>query len=357
MPISALTRGRAKNMKKSNKTIIIAEMACSHDGSMEIAKKIIDAAADAKADVINFHMTHLPDYMVPDYNLGGVSEGKDSNNIYNYLKKIIWFGEKEWRGLFSYAKKKNLLVSALCNDISSLETAKKLNADIYQIHSSSLSEKNLVKLIAKNKKQIALKIGGTYLGELEKCISWIKEEGNENIVLMYGYQNYPTKLEDVNMRFIPTLKNLFNLPVGFCDHTDGVSELALIIPLLSLPFGATFLEKHITHDRSKKCEDFESALNPDDFKKFVGYVRESEKTFGISSMRLFSEDEQKYRNISKKRAVANANLSKGTVLQQKHIAYKRANSGLFPDKASSLMGRKLKKDISENTPIDWSCIE
>lgn len=342
---------------KGSKTIIIAEMACSHDGSMEIAKKIIDAAADAKADFINFQMTHLPDYMVSDYNLGGISQGKDSSNIYNYLKKLIWFGENEWKELFAYARRKKIGISATCNDVFSANLAKKLKVDAYQIHSSSLSEKNLVKTIAKDKKQIALKIGGTFLGELEKSIGWIKEEGNDKIALLYGYQNYPTKLEDCNLSFIPTLKQLFGLPVGFCDHTDGASDLASVIPLLALPFGATILEKHLTHNRSKKCEDFESALNPNNFKKFVSYVREAEKTFGNSSMRIFSEDELKYRNVSKKRAVASANLSKGTVLQQKHIAYKRANSGLFPDQAAYLIGRKLKTNVSENSPIDWNCVE
>ncbi len=337
-----------KSIGKDQPVFIVAEMACTHDGSIEIAKKIIDAASQADANAINFQMTNLEDYMVPSYSAGGVSAGKDESDIYNYLKKIFCFGEKEWKELFEHARKKKLLISATCNDLFSAKLAIKLGVDIYQIHSSSLSEKNLVKIIAKTKKPVTLKIGGTFLGELEKTIGWIKEEGNNDIMLLHGYQNYPTKLEDVNLRFIPTLQELFGLEVGFGDHTDGGSELALIIPLLSLPYGATFLEKHITHDRSKKCEDFESALNPDDFKKFVSYVREAEKTFGKASMRIFSEDELKYRNISKKRIVASKDLKKASVLKQEDIAYKRANEGMFPDQTDYILGRKLKKDISKN---------
>lgn len=336
---------------------IVAEMSCSHDGSMDIAKKIIDAAADAKADAINFQMTHMESYMVPQYNAGGVSEGKDTSDIYAYLEKLLWFWEKEWTELFEYARQKPLLISVTCNDIASAELAIKLNADIYQIHSSSLSEEDLVKVVARSKKPVTLKIGGTYLGELEKTITWIKEEGNEEIILLHGYQNYPTKWEDVNLNYIPTLQNLFSLQVGFCDHTDGDSELALFVPLLSLPIGATFLEKHITHDRAQKCEDFESALNPDEFKKFVSYVREAEKTFGDSAARIFSEDELEYRNISKKRSVASEHIKAGTLLGPENISFKRADNGMLPDEAKYLVGRKAKHDIEKNTSFSWSDLE
>ena len=336
---------------------IVAEMACSHDGSIEIAKKIIDAAAKARADAINFQMTSLPDYMVPNYSAGGVSHGKGESDIYGYLKKIFWFGETEWKELFDYANEKDLIISVTCNDIPSAKLAKTLGADIYQIHSSSLSEENLVKTVARIKKPICLKIGGTFLGELEKAIFWIREEGNEEIMLLHGFQNYPTKLKDVHLRFIPTLKKLFSLPVGFADHTDGGSELALVVPLLALPLGANFIEKHLTHDRSQKCEDFESALNPEDFKKFVNNVREVEKTFGEESMHIFSKDELKYRQISKKRAVANRDIGKGEILKSEDIVFKRSDEGIFPDESKFVIGRKLKFNIKENDPITWDSFE
>ena len=336
---------------------IIAEMACSHDGSMEIAKKIIDASVEARADAINFQMTSLPDYMVPNYGGGGVSHGKDESDIYGYLKKIFWFGENEWNELFDYAKERELIISVTCNDIPSAKLAKTLGAEIYQIHSSSLSEEKLVKTVARNKKPICLKIGGTFLGELEKVISWIREEGNEEIMLLHGFQNYPTKLKDVNLRFIPTLKKLFSLPVGFADHTDGGSELALVVPLLALPLGANFIEKHLTHDRSQRCEDFESALNPDDFKKFVNNVREAEKTLGEESWSIFSEDELKYRQISKKRVVASRDVDKGHILKSEDIVFKRSDEGFFPDESKFVIGRKLKLNIKENNPITWGSFE
>ena len=336
-------------------TFIVAEMACSHDGSMEIAREIIKAASNANADVINFQMTFLEDYMVPNYSGGGVSKGKvtEKSKIYNYLEKILWFGEKEWEELFELAREKGLIISTTCNDLKSVKLATKLKTDIYQIHSSSLSEKDLVRSIAKEKKPICLKIGGAFLGEIEKTILWIREEGNDKIMLLHGFQNYPTKLENVNLKFISTLKKLFGFPVGFADHTDGSLELALFVPLLALPFGANFIEKHLTHDRSKRCEDFESALNPEDFKKFVSYVREAEKTFGEEIMHIFSPDELKYREISKKRTVAKVDIKKNEKITKEKIAFKRANEGIYPDESKYLIGRISKKKIKRDEPLTW----
>ena len=323
----------------------------------EIAKKIIDAAAQSKADAINFQMTDLPSYMVKDYSAGGISQGKDKSDIYKYLEKIIWFKEKEWQELFNFARHKDLIISATVNDLESARIATKLGVDIYQIHSSSLGEKDLVAKVAQSNKPICLKIGGTFLGEIERVIALIKEKGNDQLMLQHGFQSYPTKIEEVNLKYIPTLKALFSLPVGYGDHTDGSDPLALIVPLLSIPFGVSFLEKHITHNRNDKCEDFESALGPDDFKKFVQYVRIAEKSLGQSHIHLFSEDESNYRNISKKRVVAKVDIKIGEKITQDKIAFKRANQGLLPDEAHYLFNRKTKEAIAKDQPITWDKLQ
>jgi N,N'-diacetyllegionaminate synthase len=348
---------KGKKIGNNNPVFIVAEMACSHDGSMEIAKKIIEAAFKAGADAINFQMTDLANYMVENYSAGGVSQGKGKGDIYKYLEKIFWFKEKEWQELFNYAKKKNLIISATINDLKSGEIAHKLNADIYQIHSSSLGEKNLVKQVARFKKPVCLKIGGTFLGEIEKAVGLIINEGNYKTMLQHGFQSYPTKIEEVNLRFITALKKMFDLPVGYGDHTDGSDPLALVIPLLSIPFGVSFLEKHLTHNRAAKCEDFESALNPDDFKRFVAYVRMAEKGLGQEQCHIFSQDEKQYRNISKKRAVAGADIRAGERITENKIVFKRANQGIFPEEADYLLKRIAKQDIKKDEPITWDKIQ
>jgi sialic acid synthase SpsE len=338
-------------------TFIVAEMAWSHDGSIEKAKKIIKAAAEANADDINLHITSLEDYMIPQYGSGRarVSAGKDVQHIYNYLKSIN-LDRKDWVELFQYAKKQGLIISAMCNDLPSVEFASDLEPDIYVISPSCFCEEDLIREIAEKKKPIFLRIGGAYLGEIERAIFLIKEFGNSDIALIHGFQNYPTKLENMNLKFIQSLKQMFSLPVGFADHTDGDSELALVVPLVALPLGANIIEKHITHDRSLRGEDFESALDPGNFKKFVLNLREIEKTFGSPSIKPFSEDEINYRQVLKKRTVANRDIKKNEQLTKDNMTFKRSDEGVYPDESKYLIGRTVKDGIKKNEPITWDNI-
>jgi len=345
-----------KQIKVKNKIIgdgcpafIVAEMAWSHDGSMDNARRIIKAASNAKADAIKFHITSLEDYVVPHYGSGKgrVSAGKEGRRIYDYLKSIN-LDRKAWKELFSYVKELGLLICAMCNDLPSFKFASKLDPDVYDIHSSCLSDEDFIKKVAKEMKPVFLGIGASTLGEIEKAISWIKETGNNDIALMYGFQSYPTRLENMHLRYIQSLKQMFLLPVGFADHTDGGSELALITPLVALPFGANIIEKHVTYDRSARGEDFESALDPGDLKKLVQLVREVEKAFGSPAVRPFSEEELRYRQVSKKRTVAKVNIKKNEKITKEKIAFKRSDEGVYPEESKFLIGRTAKFAIKKD---------
>lgn len=337
-----------------NPAFIIAEMAWSHDGSLENARRIIRAASEAKADAIKFHITSLDNYMVPHYRSGKdrASVSKEGKSLYDYLKSIN-LRKKDWERLFQFAKEQNLLIVAMCNDLESLKFASNLDPDIYDIHMSCLSDEDFVKEVAKERKPTFLSIGATTLGEIERAVFWIKEMGNENISLIYGFQNYPTKPEDLNLRYIQSLKKIFSFPIGFADHTDGGSELAMIIPIAALSVGANIIEKHVTYDRSVRGEDYESALNPNDLKKFVFFVREVEKALGSSTFRPLSPAELKYREVSKKRAVAKFDISKNTKITKDMITFKRSDEGIYPEESKFLIGRTTICDIKKNEGITW----
>ena len=343
-----------KIIGEGNATFIMAEMAWAHDGSIEKAKHIVKGAADAAADAINIHVTSLSDYMIPHYGSGEgrVSEGKDDTKIYDYLDSIN-LNNKDISEIISYSKKNGLLLSVMCNDIQSVKNVSLLNPDIYVLASSCFSEEELVREIAKQQKAVFLRIGGATLGEIEKVVLIIQEIGNHNIALIHGFQNYPTKLEDMHIAYLNTLQKMFNLPVGFADHTDGGSQLAQIVPIAAISVGANIIEKHITYDRSEKGEDFESALNPEDFKNLVTNIREIEKSLGLPHMRSFSEAEMSYRQVSKKRTVAKKDLKAGQVLQKGDMTFKRSDEGVYPDESKYLIGRTLKYDINENYGITF----
>jgi sialic acid synthase SpsE len=337
---------------------VVAEMAWSHDGSIENAKKIIDAASSASADAVCFHLTSMEDYMVPHYRTGKgrVSAGKEHLPIYEYLNKINLIPD-DWKILFPYARERGLLICTMANDLPSVGLAASLGTDAYVISSASLAEEDLVREVSRMKRPVLFRVGGATLEEVKRAISWAKEEGNEEIVLIYGFQSYPTKLEDMHLRFIPTLKQRFVCPLGFADHTDGGSELALVVPLVALAFGANLLEKHITHDRGLRGEDFESALDPEVFKKFVSYVRELEKAFGSSDERPLSKAELAYREIARKRAVAATRIARGEIITREKLAFKRSDEGIFPDEISQVLGKRAKRELEKNDPITLAVVE
>lgn len=337
---------------------IVAEMAWAHDGSLDKAKKIVLGASKAGADAISVHITSLKDYMVRDYGRSAqqtLSVGKRKEDIYDYLGRIS-IKNSEWEELFSYAKGLGLAVCAMPNDIPSLRLCEKLDPDSYVIAAACFVEENLVSEVAKKKRPVILRIGGATLGEIENVINLIRAQGVEDIILLHGFQLYPTKIEDTNLRLIPSLKAIFGFPVGLADHIDAVSPLSMIVPLVSLGFGANAVEKHITHDRALKGEDYVSALNDDEFKRLVEYIREVEKSFGSPAIKPLSEGELRYRQVSRKRTVAGRPIRKGTKITREDITFKRADGGVYPDEVKSIIGRTAAMDIKPDEPITWDKI-
>lgn len=338
---------------------VVAEMAWSHDGSLDKAKIIIDGAAAAGADAINFHLTHLPDYMVPFYGAGPgrVSGGNDILDVYRYLERINLDFDAMLE-MFKHAKARGLAVSAMCNDPASREfAARKIAPDMLMIHPSSIHDEAFVRSMAAAGTPLVLYTGGLHLAEIERAIEWARAESNDKLVLQHGFQSYPTALEDNRLHYIATLKRLFGLPVAFADHTDGNDPMAMIVPLLALAMGADMVEKHITHDRAARGEDYESALGPAEFKTFVQRVRASELAFGSDAWRPLSERENKYRDVVRKRAVTAVAVPKGTKITHQMVAYKRCDIGLFPEELVGLLGHvEAARDLEVNTPIQWAVL-
>ena len=342
-----------KKIGDGHPTFIIGEMAWSHDGSLENAKKIIKGLADAKGDAISIHITHMEDYMTKIY-LGSkgitVSGGETRSNIYDYLVKIN-LSENDWIDLYAYAKNLGLLTCAQCNDMQSLTFSKKVNPDLYVIPAACFAEEDFLVATAKTKKPIILRVGGATKEETKSAIRLLKNNGNSRILLLHGIQMYPTKIEDTQVRLIPTFKKMFLCPTGMADHIDADLEFALIVPQLAVALGANLVEKHITYDRSKKGEDFESALNPDEFKKLVEQIRCTEQALGSPVMRPLSEAEIKYRDVVRKKTVAAMGIKKQQTIKKNMITFKRADEGLRPDESKKILGKKAKYDIKKDEGI------
>jgi len=333
-------------------TYVIAEMAWSHDGSVDKATAIIGAAAQAKADAIGIHITSIPDYMVPHYGSGKgrVSAGKEDQNIFRYLERInLTFAD--WSLLIPQAQALGLDVCVMANDWPSFEFAQKFDPDMYIISPASFVEEDFIRAQARTGKPLLLRVGGAMLGEIEKVIYWAKGEGNRQIILLFGFQNYPTRIEDTHLAFLGTLKETFGFQVGLADHLDADDPLALVLPLLARPMGATVLEKHVTHDRNLRGEDFESALNPGELDHLVQAVRKTEKAMGSAHLQEIYATMDAYRQISRKRAVAAREIREGEVVSRENITFKRSDEGMGPDEVKYILGRKTKKKMAPDEAI------
>lgn len=332
-------------------------MAYSHDGKRELAEKIVTDAAQAGANAISIHITHMPSYMSKNYGNGPgrVSAGKETQSIYDYLSDISLPFE-DWQVVAETAGKCGLDLIIMPNDTTSLQFAVTLNPDAFVVPPACFEDRGFVEDIGLTGKPVYVRVGGATLGEIETVINQLSSVGNSNITLLYGHQNYPTDVGDTNLMFIECLKESFGYPVGIADHVDADDEFATIVPLLAVPLGISCIEKHITHDRSCRGEDFESALNGHEFSQLVSRVRKAEQAIGNRYMKPLDASSVKYRDTVRKKLVAARHIKVGEVITAESIAAKRSDVGLSPEFKPFFIGKVASVDIDPDAGITWSCI-
>lgn len=330
---------------------IIAEMAYSHDGSADLAKDIVAKAADAGADAISVHFTHMPDYMVRHYGAGPgrVSAGKDVKPVYDYLVEIS-LSFDAWSDVVAAVRETSLDLIVMPNDGASFDFAETLSPDAYVLSAACFEELEFIRRVGAAGRPVYLRVGGATLGEIETVISVLKESGADEQILLYGHQNYPTGPADTNLAALTRLKQAFDLPVGIAEHIDADEDFATIAPLLAIPLGVSAIEKHLTHDRAKRGEDFESALNAEEFSLLVGRIRLAESAIGSGAIGS-DESSAAYRRNVRKRLVAAKSIRAGETITDEMIAAKRADEGVSPARRTELVGRVAVEDIDMDTGL------
>lgn len=341
------------------KTYVIAEMAWSHDGQAALACDIVRGAAAAGADAVSIHITHLPDYMVRHYRTGPgrVSAGHDQKPIYTYLEEINLSFE-DWRQVAATARDAGIDLLVMPNDAASLDFARGLAPDAYVLSAAAFEEHDFIQDIAREGKPMYLRIGGATLGEIETVVGLVRAAAGDEaaITLLYGHQDYPTRIEDNNVRIVASLRDTFKLPVGLADHVDADDPFALVMPLLALPLGATCIEKHITHNRSLRGEDFESALSPDEFARFVDSVRKAEQALGRGDLFGLAQRSVAYRQNSRKRLVAARDLRAGELIGKDAVVAKRSDEGASPAQLAYFVGARARADIRRDEGLTFDLV-
>lgn len=293
----------------------IAEIANAHEGSPERAIKIAKIAGEAGANAVKFQIYFGSDLLT-----------KNHPRYEHFCNQS--FSEKEWGNIFKESRKYNDEIIADVFGFKALEVAISNNVNGIKIHSSDLSNIPLIEECAKSNIQIYLATGGSTLIEIKNAVFAIKKQNIENkINLMHGYQAYPTQINNNDLFRISEFKKSFgnNVTYGFMDHTDGSDENAIYLPATAIALGCSVIEKHITDDRSKKGIDYYSSLELEEFRKFVSFCDNVEKYLGKKHL-VRSEDEEKYRATVKKVFVASEDIDKGSKINKDNIEMLRSPS-------------------------------
>jgi len=333
-----------KNIGENHPTFFIAEVASAHEGSVTVAKQMIDAAVQANADAVKFQIVDKDEHMVPHH------------ETYPILQRLV-FTEEQWKEMRAYAREQHILFITDAYDAPSAELIATLDVDAVKIHSADLTNPELIEQVAQLGKPVFLGVGATTMDEMGNAIAIIRKYHND-IILMHGFQAFPTKLKEIHFNYVKTLKTAFNLPIGILDHTEGETFISKVIPLLTPFVGAHVIEKHFIMNRSLKGVDYESSVNPDTLKEIVSNLREMENSLGSPTPPAsFSPAEQKYRDWMKKTIVAKHNIEEGTTISREHLSFKRAGKGLRPMDINRILGKQAKLYISQHQNITESHVE
>ena len=320
-----------KNLDKNNISII-AEIANAHQGNYDTAIELIEAVSITGAKIVKFQIFEIDELL------------QKNHEKYDLFKKLE-FTKKEWIKIIQFARKRNLGVFADIFGLKSARFAINQKLDAFKIHSSDITNPLILDYFSKLHHPILLSTAGCYPNEIEEALKILKKHEKE-IVLMHGFQGYPTDLEDLNLARILNLKQQFGLPIGLMDHLSGDSKMAKIIPLLGIGLGVKVIEKHITLNRKNKEIDYYSSLNPDEFKEFVNLVHDSQIALGSKNFNL-SKNEKKYRLEHKKNSIARKEIKQNTTLEIKSFEYKRTkkkeNSLSYFDFVGKSNSKKIKQ--------------
>jgi N-acetylneuraminate synthase/N,N'-diacetyllegionaminate synthase len=331
---------------------IIAEAGVNHNGNINLAKKLIDAAKEAGADAVKFQTFKAENIVVK--NAEKAEYQKETTGIgesqYEMLKKLE-LREVDFKELAEYAKDKGIVFLSSPFDKESVDLLYELDVPAFKVGSGEITDFPLLKHIAKKGKPIILSTGMATLGEIEEALNVIRSEGVEDVILLHCVSNYPARIEDVNLRAMETLKKAFKLPVGFSDHTLGITA-----SIAAVASGACLIEKHFTLDRNSPGPDHKASLEPDELKEMVKAIRDMEKALG-DGIKKPTKEEDKIKKIARRSIVAKIDIPKGTIIAEDMLDVKRQGTGIEPKYIDMIVGKKAKENIRKDELVTREIIE
>lgn len=329
----------------------IAEVGLNHNGSVDMAKKMIDAAKKTGCDAIKFQ-TFQPTSRV-SRKVKAVKYAETiiglEETIYDLFDRLSMSHDQQ-KEIFNYAHTKGLEVFSTPFDFESVDFLDKAGVNVFKIASADLVNLPLIKYVARLEKPLILSCGMSTLGQVEEAVDAVSQEGNPNLMLLHCNSSYPATPEEMNLRVIETLKECFKVPVGLSDHTFG-----LFVAHTAITLGADIIERHFTLDRSLEGPDHILSSEPGEYGQLVKMAHKIPKILGDGIKRI-EPSEYTNLNMQRKSLYASCNIEKGQIIMSDMIAIKGPGGGLLPKYFEVVEGRVAKQDIEADYPITWDVI-
>jgi N,N'-diacetyllegionaminate synthase len=334
----------------NNKTIVIAEAGVNHNGSLDIAKRLVEVASESGADYVKFQtfdskLVVTSAAKQADYQIKNTGMGESQLDMISKLQ----LSHKDHYELLNHAKAFKIKLFSTAFDLPSVEFLKELNFGLFKIPSGEITNLPYLRLIGSYGEPIILSTGMAKLGEIEDALKVLEDSGTNRskITLLHCTTEYPAPFVDVNLKAINTLREAFGVEVGYSDHTEGIE-----ISLAAVALGATVIEKHFTLDKNLPGPDHKASLEPHELKLLVSSIRNVEASLGDGIKRT-ANSEFKNIEVIRKSLVAKCKIAKGELFTNLNITVKRPGVGISPMRYDELIGRCAIRDFEIDELIEF----
>ncbi len=335
-------------MIKKNRVFIIAEAGCNHNGSIVLAKKLIDAAVFAKADAVKFQSFNVDELVTKSARKANyaIKNTKKNETQYDMQKKLMLSFDDHFK-LKKYCNQKKIKFLSSTFDLQSTTLLQRLNVEIIKIPSGEIVNFPNLKFIGSLNKKIIISSGMSTLKEIKAALQVLYNSGTDkkNITLLHCNSAYPSAFKDLNLNAMLQLEKYFNIAVGYSDHSLGIEA-----SIAAVTIGAKVIEKHITLDNNMTGPDHKASLEKIEFRKMVESIRKVELAMG-SRIKKPTKSELKNLVAVRKSIKARKNIKKGDPLNMKNLCVKRPGDGISPMKWDSVVGKRAKQNFKKDDNI------
>jgi len=326
-----------KKIGNHHDVFIVAEIGPNHNGNLDKALELIRMASEAGADAVKFQ-SFLADHLLIE-----------TDPMYKWTKSVEmpehWYPE-----IIQCAEDNHLVFFSTATNETTIDWLEKYGTHMYKIASAHVNHIPVIKYASQTYKPIILSTGFSYFGEIEKAARTVYEQNNQNLSILHCVSDYPTNPQDVNLNFIQTLKDYFDVPVGFSDHTEQYD-----IAVAAVAKGALIVEKHITFSKKAQGPDHFYALEPLEFKSMVDSIRRVEKALG-ASRKILTDQEMARRKSGRRTLHAIRDLSPGDIVSNENSRLLRPGDGIGIHDLNMAVGRQIKNFVKKFQPITWEDI-